>query len=129
MRSIATVTLLVRDYDEALAWFTGAMGLDLIEDTTLDDGKRWVLVGRLTGSGCRLLLARAGDAHQMAQIGDQAGGRVAFFLETDDFERDHARMVLHGVEFLDEPRNEAYGTVAVFRDICGNKWDLIEPLR
>jgi catechol 2,3-dioxygenase-like lactoylglutathione lyase family enzyme len=128
-RSIGTVTLLVRNYDEAIAWFTGVLGLDLIEDTSLGDGKRWVQVGQLATGGCRLLLAKASDPQQVARIGDQAGGRVAFFLETDDFERDHARMMAHGVEFLEEPRNEPYGTVAVFRDLYGNKWDLIEPLR
>ncbi len=127
-RSIATVTLLVRDYDEALAWFTGTLGLELIADSPLDEGKRWVLAGGVTG-GCQILLAKAEGPEQIARIGDQTGGRVAFFLETDDFERDHARMVSRGVEFLEEPRNEAYGTVAVFRDIYGNKWDLIEPLR
>ena len=126
MRTIATATLLVRDYDEAIAWFTGVLGLDLIEDTPLGDGKRWVQVGQLAGGGARLLLAEAIGAEQAARIGDQAGGRVAFFLETDDFERDHARMMSHGVEFLEEPRAEAYGTVAVFRDIYGNKWDLVE---
>ena len=128
-RSIAAVTLLVRDYDEAIAWFTGVLGLDLIEDTPLGGSKRWVQVGQLVGGGARLLLATASDVQQTARIGDQAGARVAFFLETDDFERDHARMSSRGVVFVEEPRNEAYGTVAVFRDIYGNKWDLIEPLQ
>ena len=128
MRSVAVVTLLVRDYDEAIAWFTGTLGLDLIEDTALDEGKRWVLVGQRAGAGCNVLLAKAADPEQAARIGDQTGGRVAFFLGTDDFERDHALLSSRGVEFVEAPRNETYGTVAVFRDIYGNRWDLIEPL-
>jgi catechol 2,3-dioxygenase-like lactoylglutathione lyase family enzyme len=127
MPSIATVTLLVRDYDEAIAWFTGVLGFDLVEDTLLGDGKRWVVVAPRNGAGCRLLLARADGPQQAARIGDQTGGRVAFFVTTDNFARDHALLLSHGVVFLEAPRAEAYGTVAVFRDIYGNKWDLIEP--
>lgn len=127
MRSIAAVTLIVRDYDEAIAWFTGALGFELIEDTPLGDGKRWVLVAPKHGAACRLLLARADGPEQAARIGDQTGGRVALFLTTDDFRRDHVLLLSRGVEFLEAPRTESYGTVAVFRDIYGNKWDLIEP--
>jgi catechol 2,3-dioxygenase-like lactoylglutathione lyase family enzyme len=127
MRSIATVTLLVRDYDEAIAWFTNVLGFDLVEDAPLGGGKRWVLVAPRLGAGCRLLLARADGPEQTARIGDQTGGRVAFFLTTDSFARDHALLLSRGVEFLEAPRAERYGTVAVFRDIYGNKWDLIEP--
>jgi catechol 2,3-dioxygenase-like lactoylglutathione lyase family enzyme len=126
-RSIATVTLLVRDYNEATAWFTGILGFDLVEDSPLGDGKRWVIVAPRHGAGCRLLLARASGPEQMARIGDQTGGRVAFFLTTDNFSRDHALLLSRGVVFLETPRAERYGTVAVFRDIYGNKWDLIEP--
>jgi catechol 2,3-dioxygenase-like lactoylglutathione lyase family enzyme len=127
MPSIATVTLLVRDYDEAIAWFTGVLGFDLVEDTLLGDGKRWVVVAPRNGGDCRLLLAQADGPEQAARIGDQTGGRVAFFLTTDNFPRDHALLLSRGVVFLEAPRAEAYGTVAVFRDIYGNKWDLIEP--
>jgi len=128
MRSVAVVTLLVRDYDEAIAWFTGTLGLDLIEDTALDEGKRWVLVGQRAGAGCNVLLAKAADPEQAARIGDQTGGRVAFFLETNDFARDHSLLQARGVAFLEAPRKECYGTVAVFRDIYGNKWDLVESV-
>jgi catechol 2,3-dioxygenase-like lactoylglutathione lyase family enzyme len=127
MRSIATVTLLVRDYDEAIAWFTNVLGFDLVEVGALGGGKRWVVVAPERGAGCRLLLARADGPEQTARIGDQTGGRVAFFLTTDNFSRDHALLLGRGVEFLEAPRAERYGTVAVFRDIYGNKWDLIEP--
>jgi catechol 2,3-dioxygenase-like lactoylglutathione lyase family enzyme len=127
MPSIATVTLLVRDYDEGIAWFTGVLGLDLVADTPLGGGKRWVLVAPKHGAGCRLLLAQADGPEQAARIGDQTGGRVAFFLITDNFSRDHALLLSRGVAFLETPRSEGYGTVAVFRDIYGNKWDLIEP--
>jgi catechol 2,3-dioxygenase-like lactoylglutathione lyase family enzyme len=127
MRSIATVTLLVRDYDEAIAWFTNVLGFDLVEDAPLGGGKRWVVVAPERGAGCRLLLARADGPEQTARIGDQTGGRVAFFLTTDNFSRDHALLLGRGAEFLEAPRAERYGTVAVFRDIYGNKWDLIEP--
>jgi catechol 2,3-dioxygenase-like lactoylglutathione lyase family enzyme len=127
-RSIATVTLLVRDYDEAIAWFTGVLGFDLAEDTPLGDGKRWVVAAPRHGAGCRLLLAKADGPEQIARIGDQTGGRVAFFLTTENFSRDHALLLTRGVMFQEAPRAEPYGIVAVFRDIYGNKWDLIEPV-
>jgi catechol 2,3-dioxygenase-like lactoylglutathione lyase family enzyme len=125
-RRIGAVTFLVRDYDEAIAWFRDALGFELVEDTPLGGGKRWVLVA--PGEGATpLLLAQAATAEQRARIGDQTGGRVAFFLHTDDFARAHARMTAAGVVFREEPRHEPYGTVAVFEDLCGNLWDLIEP--
>lgn len=120
------MTLVVRDYDEAIAFYVGAVGFSLVEDTDLGDGKRWVLVAPIDGE-TTLLLAEATDAQQLARVGDQTGGRVALFLETDDFARDHTRMRAAGVRFLEEPRHEAYGTVAVFEDLYGNRWDLIEP--
>ena len=128
-RSIATATLVVADYDEAIAYFTGALGFVLATDAPLDGGKRWVVVAPEGGGGARLLLARAEGAEQAAHMGNQTGGRVAFFLETDDFARDHAAYAARGVTFLEEPRHEPYGTVAVFEDLYGNKWDLIEPAR
>ena len=123
--SISLVTLLVADYDAALAFFTAALAFELIEDTPTADGKRWVVV-RPPGGGASLLLARATTPEQRAQIGNATGGRVAFFLETDDFARAHARMSAAGVRFAEAPRHEAYGTVAVFFDLSGNKWDLLE---
>jgi catechol 2,3-dioxygenase-like lactoylglutathione lyase family enzyme len=127
-RSVATVALLVADYDQAIAWYRDRIGLDLIEDTALSAGKRWVVMGSRRG-GLRLLLARAEGATQSARVGDQTGGRVFLFLETDDFDRDHAAMRARGVRFLEEPRCEPYGAVAVFEDLHGNRWDLIEPRR
>lgn len=125
-RRIGTVALVVRNYDEAIAWFTGTLGFVLVEDTRIDDAKRWVVVAP-QGGGTRLLLARAATPAQEARIGDQTGGRVFLFLETDDFARDHAAMRERGVAFLEEPRREPYGTIAVFADLYGNRWDLIEP--
>ena len=119
------VTLLVRDYDEAIAWFTGALNFAVVEDTSLTTEKRWVVVSPPSG-GAALLLARAADGEQVSSIGRQAGGRVFLFLATDNFTRDHARMRSAGVRFLEQPRHEPYGTVAVFEDLYGNRWDLIE---
>jgi catechol 2,3-dioxygenase-like lactoylglutathione lyase family enzyme len=122
---LALTALLVRDYDEAIAWFTGKLGFELVEDTDQGGGKRWVVV-RPRGSDAALLLARAiGD--QAGLIGRQGAGRVWLFLETDDFARDHAAMTAAGVPFVREPKVEPYGTVAVFEDLCGNRWDLIQP--
>jgi catechol 2,3-dioxygenase-like lactoylglutathione lyase family enzyme len=127
-RRIATVALVVADYDEAIAWYTEKLGFALAEDTDLGCGKRWVTL--VAGeSGVRLLLAQADGEIQAARIGDQTGGRVFLFLETDDFTRDHQAMQAKGVSFKEEPRREAYGTVAVFADLYGNLWDLIEPKR
>jgi catechol 2,3-dioxygenase-like lactoylglutathione lyase family enzyme len=126
--NLAHVTYLVRDYDEAIRWFSRCLGFALIEDVALGQGKRWVLVGA-PGGGSRLLLARAEGARQQAAVGQAAGGRVAYFLHTDDFARDHAAMLARGIVFREAPRHEAYGTVAVFEDLYGNGWDLIQPLR
>ena len=125
-RRIGAVTFLVRDYDEAIAWFRETLGFELVEDTPLGGGKRWVLVAP-SDDGTPLLLAEASTEDQRARIGNQTGGRVAFFLRTDDFARDHARMQAAGVVFRETPRHEAYGTVVVFEDLYGNLWDLIEP--
>lgn len=122
---LAAVSLLVRDYDEAIRWFTGRLGFRLVEDKPLPDGKRWVAV-EPPGGGAQLLLALAQGPEQDAAVGRAAGGRAAFFLYTDDFARDHAAMLAKGVKFREAPRHEAYGTVAVFEDIYRNKWDLIE---
>lgn len=124
---IALVTLVVPDYDQAIAFYCGALRFDLVEDTQLLDGKRWVVVRPKGGEGTGLLLAEASGALQEAAIGSQTGGRVGFFLHTDDLERDFAAFVAAGVQFLEVPRREAYGTVAVFQDAFGNKWDLLQP--
>ncbi len=122
---LTAVALVVPDYDPAIAFFCDVMGFRLIED--IDQGsKRWVTV-EPAGGGVRLVLARAEGARQQAAVGDQAGGRVWLFLQTDDFARDHARMLAAGVGFEEVPRHEVYGIVAVWRDPFGNRWDLIEP--
>jgi len=126
-RNLAHVAFLVRDYAEAIAFFTECLGFSLIEDAPLGEGKRWILVAPSQQSPISLLLARPSTPEQESCIGNQAGGRVFLFLHTDDFVRDHARMKSAGVSFLEEPREEAYGTVAVFEDLYGNKWDLIQP--
>ena len=124
-QKIALLSLLVRDYDEAVAFYVGKLGFTLVEDTDLGGGKRWVVVAP-KGDGTGVLLAKAtGD--QATRIGDQGGGRVWLFLHTDDFAADHARMSAAGVTFLEPPRHEAYGSVAVFEDLYGNRWDLLEP--
>jgi catechol 2,3-dioxygenase-like lactoylglutathione lyase family enzyme len=128
-RKIATVAVVVADYDEAIAWYTQRLGFSLAQDVDLGGGKRWVTVCPVEATGAQLLLARADGDDQRSRIGDQTGGRVFLFLETDDFFRDHEAMVARGVEFREEPRREAYGTVAVFADLYGNLWDLIEPRR
>jgi len=124
MQRIGAVTLVVRDYDEAKAWYTEVLGFDLVEDTPLGDGKRWLLVA--PPGGPNLLLARAATPEQESRIGDQTGGRVFLFLHTDDFRRDHAAMTARGVVFRETPREETYGTVAVFEDLYGNLWDLLQ---
>jgi catechol 2,3-dioxygenase-like lactoylglutathione lyase family enzyme len=123
---IAHVTLVVRDYDEALEFFTNAMGFELLEDTPLGDGKRWIVVGPRGSGGSNLLLARA-TPEQVSSVGNQSGGRVFLFLHTDDFWRDYRAMRGKGVKFDEKPREESYGTVAVFEDLYGNKWDLLQP--
>lgn len=124
-RCIGAFTLVVDDYDEAIAFYTQALGFELREDSPRENGKRWVLVAP-AGAETALLLARAGGEAQRARIGDQTGGRVGFFLNTDNFARDYAAMTAKGVQFLETPRTEAYGTVAVFQDLYGNRWDLLE---
>ncbi len=125
-QEIGYVAVVVREYDEAIAFYTGALGFDLIEDTLLGEGKRWVLVAPPGSAGTRLLLARAATPEQATRIGNQTGGRVFLFLHTDDFWRDYRALQSRGVRFLEEPRQEAYGTVAVFEDLYGNRWDLLE---
>ncbi|GJL91902.1 VOC family protein [Hyphococcus sp.] len=122
---LALITLVVRDYDEAIAYYCGVIGFNLIEDTQQSAEKRWVVVSPGEG-GAKLLLAKAADDAQRAAIGNQTGGRVALFLHTNNFDADYARLNLAGVEFLETPRSEPYGKVVVFRDLYGNKWDLIE---
>jgi catechol 2,3-dioxygenase-like lactoylglutathione lyase family enzyme len=125
---IAAVTLLVPDYDKAIAYYVGKLGFKLIEDTALSATKRWVVVAPPGNGETGLLLAQADSPNQRQAIGNQSGGRVFLILKTDDFDRDFARFKKAGIEFLEEPRKEAYGKVVVFRDAFGNKWDLIEPL-
>lgn len=122
---LAHLALVVRDYDEAIAWFTRVLGFTLLEDSPREPGKRWVVVAP-PGGGASLLLARAATADQERHVGNQTGGRVFLFLDTDDFGRDHAAFRSRGVQFLEEPREEPYGTVAVFVDLYGNKWDLVQ---
>ncbi|HKA42051.1 MAG TPA: VOC family protein [Burkholderiales bacterium] len=127
-QSIAHVALVVNDYDEAIQFFTRRLRFELIEDTYVpEQNKRWVLVAPKGSGGTNLLLARASNDEQRARVGQQTGGRVSFFLNTDDFWRDHVDMVASGVKFVREPRIEEYGTVAVFEDLYGNLWDLIGP--
>ncbi|MGQ4441900.1 VOC family protein [Streptomyces violaceoruber] len=129
MTRIALVALVVDDYDEAIRFYTEALGFRLAEDTPRPDGSRWVVVEPGgPDAGTALLLARAKGEAQRARVGDQTGGRVGFFLHTDDFARDHARMTAAGVTFLEEPRHEPYGSVAVFQDLYGNRWDLLPPV-
>jgi len=125
-QSIGAVSLLVPSYEAGLAFYVDALGFRLVEDTPLSPEKRWVLVMPPGNGLTRLLLARAKTQEQKQAIGDQAGGRVFLFLHTDDFWRDHRRYLAAGVEFMEEPRVEAYGIVAVFRDPFGNKWDLLQ---
>ncbi|HUX22390.1 MAG TPA: VOC family protein [Spirochaetia bacterium] len=127
-QTIATVAVVVRDYDEALAFYTQSLGFELVEDTRLDEHKRWVVVRPRGTGGTSLLLARASTPEQEAHVGNQTGGRVVLFLETDDFARDFAGMKERGVIFLEEPRAEAYGTVVQFEDLYGNRWDLLERI-
>lgn len=127
MRSLSLVTLVVRDYDEAIAYFVGILGFQLVEDVRLDARKRWVVVAPGGGTGANVLLAKAAGQGQAARIGDQTGGRVAFFLTTDHLDRDYERLSAAGVLFTEAPRDEEYGRVVVFEDLYGNRWDLIQP--
>ena len=124
-QTLALISYVVRDYDEAIAFFTNVMQFELVEDTP-QDNKRWVVVRPRGGTGASLLLAKADSPEQIAAVGNQTGGRVFLFLQTDDFQQDFEHMRLHGVEFMEGPRHEVYGTVAVFKDLYGNKWDLLQ---
>lgn len=125
-QSLALTALVVGDYDEAISFYVEKLGFALTRNDDMGGGKRWVVVTP-PGSQGGLLLAKASGAAQSARIGDQTGGRVCFFLHTDDFDTDHARMLAAGVRFLEKPRRESYATVAVFEDLYGNRWDLLQP--
>ncbi|HWT32020.1 MAG TPA: VOC family protein [Propylenella sp.] len=125
-QKIGYVSLLVRDYDEAIKYFTEMLLFDLVQDAPLADGRRWVLVAPPGSNETRILLAKAATPEQAARIGDQTGGRVLLFLHTDDFWRDYDDMKWRGVRFRETPRREDYGTVAVFEDLYGNRWDLLQ---
>jgi catechol 2,3-dioxygenase-like lactoylglutathione lyase family enzyme len=125
-QKIGAISLIVRDYDEAIAFYTKKLQFELVEDTDMGGGKRWVMVSPPGSSGTRLLLAKAVTPEQESRIGNQTGGRVFLFLHTDDFRRNYESMKSNGVHFLEAPRDESYGTVVVFEDIYGNKWDLLE---
>lgn len=124
---IASVTLVVNDYDEAIEFYTQKLNFELLEDTPMGDGKRWVRIAPRGATESGLLLAKAKNDEQLSRVGNQTGGRVGFFLFTDDFWREYNRMVEHQVQFVRPPSEEAFGTVAVFEDLYGNLWDFIEP--
>lgn len=126
MSSLGMITILVDDYDRAIAYFTDSLGFSLLEDSPLSPEKRWVVVAPSIDQGARLLLAKAVNPDQSSAIGNQTGGRVGFFLYTDDFDKDYLIMQEKGVEFVELPRQESFGKVVVFKDIYGNKWDFIE---
>ena len=127
-QAIGLVSLVVREYDEAIAFYVGVLGFTLVEDSFVpEQNKRWVVVAPHGSTESRLLLARASSEEQATRIGNQTGGRVSLFLYTDDFARDYQNYKAKGVTFVREPKNEPYGTVAVFRDLYGNLWDLLEP--
>ncbi|MEI8111549.1 MAG: VOC family protein [Chitinophagia bacterium] len=126
-QTLAAVSLVVRDYDEAIAFYTQQLSFTLVEDTVLSESKRWVVIAPPGSSGCKLLLAKASNEAQLKAVGNQTGGRVFLFLHTDNFERDYSNMKNAGITFIEAPRKEPYGTVVVFEDLYGNRWDLIEP--
>lgn len=126
MQQLFQIALIVADYDEAIRFYTEALGFVLVEDTAVSDSKRWVVVAPRGLDGCKLLLAKAVGEEQISRIGNQTGGRVFLFLHTDNFWRDYKKFKDRGVLFVREPAEEAYGTVAVFQDLYGNLWDLIE---
>jgi catechol 2,3-dioxygenase-like lactoylglutathione lyase family enzyme len=128
IRALATIALVVRDYDEAIAFFCDVLGFELVEDRPVpEQGKRWVVVAPPGGNGAQLLLARASNPEQLARVGDQTGGRVGFFLHSDDFARDFQRLLDLDVRIVRPPQDAPYGRVAVFADLYGNLWDLIGP--
>lgn len=124
---IAHIALVVKDYDEAIQFYTERLGFQLLEDTKIDELKRWVVIAPPGATECCLLLAKAANEKQLKSVGNQSGGRVFLFLFTDDFWRDYKRMLAKGINFVRPPKEESYGTVAVFADLYGNKWDLLEP--
>jgi uncharacterized glyoxalase superfamily protein PhnB len=124
---LAGISLVVNDYDEAIEFYTRKLSFTLLEDTRMSDTKRWVVIAPPGSTGCTLLLAKAANDGQKAAVGNQTGGRVFLFLHTDDFDRDYNQMQEAGIEFIESPRQEAYGKVVVFADLYGNRWDLIEP--
>lgn len=126
-QEIVQLALVVDDYDDAIQFYTQKLHFSLIEDTVLSETKRWVLVAPPGSDGCRLLLAKAATEEQKSRVGNQTGGRVFLFLHTDDIMRDYKNMNDQGIEFVRKPTIEPYGTVAVFKDLCGNLWDLIQP--
>ena len=126
-KSIASIALVVRDYDEAITFFREALRFTVVEDTPLGEGKRWVVVAPPGSQGASLLLAKAVTPEQLASVGNQTGGRVFLFLHTSDFWDDYHTMQAHDVKFAEEPREEPYGRVVVFFDLYGNKWDLVQP--
>ena len=126
-QELVHIALVVADYDEAIAFYTEQLNFTLVEDTHLSETKRWVLVAPPGSNGCQLLLAKAANEEQASRVGNQTGGRVFLFLYTDNFQRDYTSMLEKGIEFVREPFTEPYGTVAVFKDLYGNLWDLIEP--
>lgn len=128
-QNLASIAIVVNDYDGAIEFYTKQLEFDLIEDTILSDTKRWVLVAPKGAEGCKLLLAKAANEEQQSRVGNQTGGRVFLFLHTDDFWRDYNNYTAKGIEFVRPPSKEEYGTVAVFKDIYGNLWDLIGPAK
>ncbi len=124
---LAGISLVVNDYDEAIDFYTRKLSFTLLEDTRMSDTKRWVVIAPPGSTGCTLLLAKAANDAQKAVVGNQTGGRVFLFLHTDNFDRDYTQMQEAGIEFIESPRQEAYGKVVVFADLYGNRWDLIEP--
>ncbi|MCS7017550.1 MAG: VOC family protein [Cytophagales bacterium] len=126
-QQLVQIALVVRDYDEAIDFYTRKLGFELIEDTPISETKRWVVVAPHGEGGCRLLLAKAADEQQIARIGNQTGGRVFLFMHTDNFDRDYERLVAENITIVRPPSEESYGKVAVFADLYGNLWDLIEP--
>ena len=124
---LAGISLVVNDYDEAIEFYTRKLSFTLLEDTRMSDTKRWVVIAPPGSTGCTLLLAKAANDAQKAAVGNQTGGRVFLFLHTDNFDRDYKQMQEAGIEFIESPRQEAYGKVVVFADLYGNRWDLIEP--
>ena len=124
---LAHIAIVVNNYDEAIKFYTEKLHFTLVEDTMLSETKRWVLVRPKGSNECCLLLAKAATEEQKSRVGNQTGGRVFLFLHTDDFERDYQNLLKHNIEIVRQPQQEVYGTVAVFRDLYGNLWDLIEP--